>query len=159
MDIYFNSIINLSPEEIKHCKIELNTHAANNNNLYIDDWLNLSVEEKEAGEIKHSFYLWHDHEEKSSCKFKAGELVFSFFAVDDSKSEWLFVSAAEITDIQTDKKVFKPQYNIAERFRPFFGRLIVNCNRPAPLVYCYKAETIIEKCIVKEVLPSFYVKP
>lgn len=35
-------------------------------------------------------------------------------------------------------------------------RLIIKCQRSAPRVYCYTAETINDKCVVKEILPNFY---
>ena len=59
MELKLNSILNLSEDEIKNSKIELNISNGKSGESYIDVWLGLSEEEKSSGKNKISYWPWY----------------------------------------------------------------------------------------------------
>lgn len=78
--------------------------------------------------------------------------MFSF--VKKGGDEWLFVSAAKILDVPFGQRA---SYEIIEKYRPFFGRLIICYKKKQTYSrYVFKLCSRLEDITVKEILPDLY---
>lgn len=152
MTIALNKIFNLTDTEIKNSKIELNMKAGRDGESFLDRWLRRSETEKTMGygtDWDCSFWGWYGH---SRPNFRQGNWVFSFARL--SSNEWLFISAAEIIEVPKNSWA---KVRILDKFSPLFGRLIIECNKGNKFsLYTFKLNTFLDKCSVKEILPSVY---
>ena len=152
MTIALNKIFNLTETEIKNSKIELNMKAGKDGESFLDRWLRRSEIEKTTGYGKEwdcSFWGWYG---RSRPNFHKGNWVFSFARL--SSDEWLFISAAEIIEVPNNAWA---KVAILEKFSPFFGRLIMQCNKGNKFsLYTFKLSTFLDKCSVKAILPGVY---
>ena len=152
MPITLNEIFNLNEDEIKNSKIELNMKAGKDGESFLDRWLRRSDAEKKTGYGTNwdcSFWGWYG---KSRPNFRKGNWVFSFARF--SANEWLFLSAAKI--IEVPKNAWA-KVEILNQFSPFFGRLIIQCNKGNTFnLYTFKLSKYIDKCSVLEILPDIY---
>src|SRR5574344_1104312 len=117
MEYKLNNILNLTEEEIKNSKIELNMRAGIGGEYYLDRWLKLTEEEKESGISDCSYWGWYGKQKN----FNVGNLAFSFIQM--TSEEWLLISVAKILAVPKDMRA---DINILEKYKPLFGRLIVN---------------------------------
>lgn len=148
MDIKLNELLNLTKEEIENSKIELNMTNGKNSIPKIDLWLTLTPDEKEKGDIRYSYWGWYGNKRN----FIKNQNAFSFIRIKGD--EWLFVSAAKILETPDESRAV---VEILEKFKPFFGRLIVKYNKGNKFSrYVFKMGNIIEECTVKEILSCQY---
>lgn len=151
MDVLLNSILNLSKEEIENTKIEINDTAGPGGERYIDKWLSLDETSKHRGINDCSYWGWHS---KNTKNFSLGQVVFSFVRLKPNGDEWLFVSVGKIIDIPPNSRA---KVEIIEKYAPLFGRLIIKHKKTDTYGrYIFKANTILDKCIVKEITPCLY---
>lgn len=148
MDLKLNSIFNLSEEEIKNSKIELNISEGKNGSQYIDVWLSLDEEAKASGKNKISYWPWYG----KSRNFYVGQNVFSF--IKKGYNEWLFISAARILSITENDRA---EVEIMEKYKPLFGRLIINYYKGNTMGrYTFRLSHLNGEETVKEILPCLY---
>lgn len=149
MDLKLNHIFNLTAEEIRNSRIELNMEVGKGGERFIDRWLNFTDEEKALGQCNNcSFWGWAGNKRN----FKPSQWVFSFVRIADD--DWLFISAGEVKEIPENSWAI---VEILDKFRPLFGRLIIKCKKGNTYSrYVFKMSTYLEKSIVKEVLPCIY---
>lgn len=137
LEIGLNDLLQLS--DIKGCKIRLvKSHNENNpikligsdDAKKLDDWL-----------------LWN----YSNKSFRVGEIVIGLLRIEDDR--WVLFDVAKIEE---DLNVVKgPGYKKTslEKYRKFFGRVVVRYkNQSQNLIR--KAETIIEDCVVSQILDA-----
>lgn len=117
MELKLNDIFNLTEEEIKNSKIELNISAGKQGDQYIGLWLALDDEAKKSGKNCISYWPWYG----KSYNFYEGQNVFSF--IRKTNNEWLFISAGKVLSIPQNDRA---EVEILERYKPLFGRLIIN---------------------------------
>lgn len=149
MDIKLNTVLNLTRDEIKNSKIELNMVAGSDGSRLLDVWLGHTDVEKSTGTCKNcSYWGWYG----SQHNFYQGQTVFSFVRIDDD--EWLFISAAEILDVPKDSYA---TVKILEQFMPLFGRLVIKCKKGNTYSrYTFNLSTFLDQATVKEILPTLY---
>ncbi len=149
MELKLNDILNLTPTEISNSRIELNMEAGRGGQQFIDRWLSHTDEEKASGSCKNcSFWGWYGDKRN----FRPSQWVFSFARITDD--EWLFISAGEVKDTPPDSWAI---VDILERFKPFFGRLVIKCKKGNTYSrYVFKMNKYIEQSSVKEILPCIY---
>lgn len=120
MELFLNSVLNLSLAEIENSKIEFNMQAGSGGQPFLDRWLKHTEEEKTSGTCKDcSYWGWYGKQRN----FYPGQWVFSFARMTDD--EWLLISAAEIVEVPEEWATV----SILERFVPLFGRLIIKCKK------------------------------
>lgn len=148
MEYKLNNILNLTEEEIKNSKIELNMRAGIGGEYYLDRWLKLTEEEKESGISDCSYWGWYGKQKN----FNVGNLAFSFIQM--TSEEWLLISVAKILAVPKDMRA---DINILEKYKPLFGRLIVNYKKGNTYSrYVFNMSTCLNNCVVKEILPCIY---
>lgn len=148
MELKLNSILNLSEDEIKNSKIELNISHGKGGESYIDEWLGLSEEEKLNGKNNISYWPWYG----KSHNFYEGQLVFSF--IKKSYNEWLFISAGKVLSIPENDRA---KVQILEKYKPLFGRLIINYYKGNTMGrYTFRLSHLNNEETVKEILPCIY---
>ena len=148
MDLKLNDIFNLSEQEIKNSKIELNISKGKKGASYIDLWLALDEESKISGKNRLSFWPWYG----KSRNFYVGQNVFSF--IKKTNNEWLLISAAKILSIPEDDYA---EVEILEKYKPLFGRLIINYYKGNTMGrYTFKLSHLNNEEKVKEILPCLY---
>lgn len=148
MKILLNDVLNLTPDEIKHGKIELNSTAGTGAEYFVDRWLSCDMSEKQSGITECSYWGWSGKRKN----FRKGQPVFSFIKI--GHDEWLFISAALIKDIPENSRA---DVEPIERYKPFFGRIIVCHKRSSPFgSYIFNIEKRLPTIIVKEILPCMY---
>ena len=146
--ITLNDIFQLNEEEIKNSKIELNMQAGRGGEPFIERWLNCEKEVRESGLTDCSYWGWFGNKKN----FYKRQWVFSFVKL--SWDEWLFVSAAEIVDIQPNSRA---TVKILEKFKPFFGRLIIRYKKGNTYArYVFKLPNLLQSLELKEILPCIY---
>ena len=146
--IYLNDILNLSSDELFNSKIELNMTAGKGGEQHIERWLNHSFEQKSSGITSCSFWGWFQNKRN----FYPGQYVFSFCKL--SCSDWLLISVAEIIDVPKDSRA---EIRIIEKYKSLFGRLIIQYYKGNTYSrYVFKMSNLIDKIIVKEILPCIY---
>lgn len=150
MELKLNDIFNLTEEEINNSKIELNMAYGSQGDSFIDHWLKQNDVDKMNGTCeKYSFWGWYADNRRN---FYPGQWVFSFSRI--SGDEWLFISAGKVVDVPENDWA---KVETSERFKPFFGRLIVNCNKGNKFArYTFNLSSYIEKISVKEILSCLY---
>ena len=147
-DIYLNEVFGLSDKEISESKIEFNIKAGKDGETFIDRWLDTPQRDRMTGRTQCSFWGWYGNKRN----YRVGDTAFSFIRL--SNDEWLFVSAARITDVIENSRA---EYEILERFRPFFGRLIVRYAKGNTYArYVFKMRDRIDDITVKEILSEQY---
>lgn len=149
MELSLNCVLNLTEKEIENSKIELNMRPGSDTVSFLDRWLKSDEADKEAGTCKEcSYWGWYG----KTRNFYPGQWVFSFVRMTDD--EWLFISAAEIKDVPNDEWA---SVNVLERFRPFFGRMIIKCKKGNTFSrYTFNLGKYIESATVKEILSCLY---
>lgn len=148
MELRLNSIFNLSEEEIKNSKIELNISNGKYGDSYLDIWLSLDEEAKTGGKNKISYWPWYGR----SRNFYVGQNVFSF--IKKGYNEWLFISAAKILSIPENDRA---EVVILEKYKPLFGRLIINYYKGNTMGrYTFRLSHLNGEETVKEILPCLY---
>ncbi len=71
-----------------------------------------------------------------------------------NNDEWLFISAAKITDVPQNQKA---ECDILEKYKPYFGRLIIRCKKGQSYGrYTFRLRNRISDITVKEILPDIY---
>ena len=149
MDLLLNKVLNLTREEIENSKIEFNMKAGKGGQSFIDRWLKHTEEEKATGTCKDCSY-WGWYGDKRN--FRPGQWVFSFSRMTDD--EWLLISVAKIIDTPKDTWA---NVEILDRFKPFFGRLVIKCKKGNTFSrYVFNLNKYLEQITVKEILPFIY---
>lgn len=149
MELYLNSILNLTDEEIENSKIEFNMQAGSGGQSFLDRWLKHSEQEKMSGTCADCSY-WGCYGSKRS--FYPGQWVFSFARMSDD--EWLLISAAIIDSVPDEGWA---SVTILERYAPLFGRVIIKCKKGNTYSrYVFHLRKYIDQATVKEILPCLY---
>lgn len=149
MALLLNDLFNLSNDEINNSKIELNMRPGNSTIPFIETWLSLDYNKKVNGLT--GFSYWTSYGNKRN--FSINNIVFSFTRIKND-SEWLFVSAARIID---NTPYTNAKCEILEKFKPYFGRLIIKHNKGNTYSrYVFNLSNRINDCEVKEILPNIY---
>ena len=94
MDLMLNDLLQLTDDEIANSRIELNMTAGAGEERFVDRWLKSEDSAKESGLTECSYWPWYGEKKRN---FQIGQTVFSFIQIGDD--EWLFISAATITEI------------------------------------------------------------
>lgn len=149
-EIKLNSILGLTEEEIANSKIELNMNAGSGGESFLERWLTYSDENKATGTCSScSYWGWYGSKQRN---FYPNQWVFSFARM--TGDEWLLISAAKIIDVPKDDWAM---VEVLERFKPLFGRLIVNCKKGNTFHrYVFNLDKYLEQVTVKEILPGIY---
>lgn len=149
MDIRLNDILQLGNDDLNISRIELNITAGHGGEWFIDRWLAADVQSRIDGQTECSYWGWYGKQQRN---FYPNDLVFSFVKKDSD--EWLFVSAAKITDVPFGQRA---HYEILEKYRPFFGRLIIRYKKGQTYGrYVFKLRNRLSDITVKEILPDLY---
>ena len=149
MELLLKDVLNLTPDEIKNGKIELNTTAGTGAEYFVDRWLRCDMAEKESGITNCSYWGWAASNKRN---FYPGQPVFSFIQI--GYDEWLFISAAVIKSVPENSRA---EVEPIEKYKPFFGRVIVNHKRNSSYGgYVFKIENRLPAIVVKEILPCMY---
>ena len=148
MEIALNDIFQLSNDELNNSRIELNMKEGPNGVAYIDKWLNLDEDVKCSGITDCSYWGWYG----TNRNFSEGQTVFSFIKLGYNK--WLFISAATIITIPINSRA---KVEIIQKYKPMFGRLIINYNKGNTYArYVFKMSNLINEINVKEILSCKY---
>ena len=149
MELFLNSILNLTDDEIANSKIEFNMQAGSGGQYFLDRWLKHSEEDKASGTCSDcSYWGWYG----GKRNFYPGQWVFSFARM--TGDEWLLISAAEIVEVPAAACA---TVAILERFMPLFGRLVIRCKKGNTYSrYVFHLAKYIEQATVKEILPCLY---
>ena len=149
MELYLNSILNLTDEEIENSKIEFNMQAGSGGQSFLDRWLKHSEQEKMSGTCADcSYWGWYG----SKRNFYPGQWVFSFARMSDD--EWLLISAAIIDSVPDEGWA---SVTILERYAPLFGRVIIKCKKGNTYSrYVFHLRKYIDQATVKEIFPCLY---
>ena len=151
MGIPLNSILNLTEEQIKNSRIELNTKTGTTSVPFIDLWFEQTEEDRRSGApCVTSYWGWLG----PNHNFFEGEWVFSFLRLGEGGDDWLFVSAAKVLAVPKEKQA---DVEVLTDYAPFFGRLVINLHKGnTNSRYTFKLDTFLGKATVKEVLPTLY---
>lgn len=121
--IPLNSILNLTEEQIKNSRIELNTKTGTTSVPFIDLWFEQTEEDRRNGApCVTSYWGWLG----SNHNFFEGEWVFSFLRLGEGGDDWLFVSAAKVLAVPKEKQA---DVEVLTDYAPFFGRLVINLHK------------------------------
>ena len=146
--ILLNDIFKLNADEINNSKIELNMTAGRGGETFIERWLNSEPDARQSGLTECSYWGWYGNKRN----FYNGQWVFSFIKI--GWDEWLFISAAEIMDVLPNSRA---TVQILERFKPYFGRLVIKYQKGNTYArYVFKLNSILNNCKLKEILPCVY---
>ncbi|MCM1131051.1 MAG: GIY-YIG nuclease family protein [Roseburia sp.] len=146
--INLNDILHLTNEEIENSKIELNMHAGNGGESFLERWLLTPETNRVEGKTECSYWGWYGKRRN----FYPGNFVFSFVKLN--YDEWLFVSAAKIIDIPNNSRA---TYEILTKYQPLFGRMIVKHNKGNTYArYVFRMKERISEVTVKEILSKPY---
>lgn len=117
---------------------------------FIDCWLACNEKDKENGTCPECGYWgWYGKTQKN---FGVGRWVFCFVRLRDE--EWLFISAGKI--IEVPKNSFA-KVEILDKFKPYFGRLIINLFKGDTYArYTFNLAKYLNQCRVKTILPTLY---
>lgn len=150
MDISLLSILNLTSDELKNSKVELNFSNGSNGTESLSTWLRYEDSSKADGTCNDcSFWGWYGNKPN----YKPGQWGFSFVRMHEA-NEWLFISAAEIIEVPPESRAI---VRILDRFRPLFGRLIIKYEKGNAFArWNFKMEPVCKKAVVKELLPGLY---
>lgn len=148
MDLKLNDILNLSQDELKNSKIELNMTAGSGAESFMIRWLKTDKAKRESGITDCSYWGWYG----KTRNFYPNQLVFSFIKI--GYDEWLLISAAKIIDIPANSRA---NVEILERFKALFGRLIIKYHKGNTYQrYVFKLKNVIDNCIVSQILPCMF---
>ena len=152
MSIKLNQILNLTENEIDNCKIELNMTEGESGKNKIDRWLLLNEDDKKNGNCKGiSYWGWKGEQ----CKYQKDTLVLSFARIN--YDEWLLISVGRIIDVPKNSCA---NVSIEEKYKNFFGRLIIKLNKGNTFSgFVFWLRNMMEKhnnIEVKEILPVLY---
>ncbi len=143
MDIKMDSLFCLNDEEISRCKVELNTH------IGIEAWLSNPDYDKENGCCEECSY-WGG---RLRSNYDENDIVFSFIQLG-SNDEWLLVSAARIINAPKHERA---KVEILDRYKPFFGRLVMKYKRKQGLMkFVLRFNYVSSYATIKEILPCLY---
>ena len=149
MDIKLDDILQLKDDELNSSRIELNITAGRGGEWFLDRWLATDLQNRIEGQTECSYWGWYGTKQRN---FYPNDLVFSF--VKKGGDEWLFVSAAKILDVPFGQRA---SYEILEKYRPFFGRLIISYKKKQTYSrYVFKLRSRLKDITVKEILPDLY---
>ena len=150
MELSLLSVLNVTIEEIKNSKIELNFSNGSNGTESLSTWLQYEDTRKENGTCYDcSFWGWYGNKPN----YRPGQWGFSFVRMH-AQDEWLFVSAAEISDVPVGERAV---VKILDRFKPLFGRLVIRYNKGNTYArWNFRMQPVLEKAVVKEILPGLY---
>lgn len=155
MGIPLNRIFNLTEDQVRNSKIELNMVDGSTREAFIDRWLERPEEERAAGLAKRcSYWAWYGINRRN---FHKGEWVFSFMRLQH-RDEWLFVSAAEILEMpEYGSEDGYAKVRILEEYASLFGRLVINLHKGNKFaLYVFNLSKYLDEAMVKEVLPALY---
>ncbi len=148
MDLMLNDLLNLSEKEIENSRIELNMTAGAGAGKFVDRWLKSDTNAKESGRTECSYWPWWGKKRN----FQIGQTVFSFIQIKND--EWLFISAATITDISPQQRA---DVKILDKYRGLFGRLIISYKKGQTYArYVFRLDKLLSEIKVKEVLSCLY---
>lgn len=138
--IKLNDLLQLTETEIDNTKIRFNQSHGNENpiDLYKND----------PNELLNWQY-WN------SQKFKKNQLTIGFVKLH--KDEWLLFTFGRIKAIKAlgkDRGVGYDFETLNEQYGKFFGRVVISYHKTS--CQCYKARTILDNLVVKEILPDLY---
>lgn len=146
--IYLKDILKLTGEELQRARIELNQTAGRGGEWFIDRWLKTDRQLRCDGRAECSYWGWYG----SKRNFYPGDIVFSFVRTDGD--EWLFVSAARITDVPDNSRA---EYEVLDAYKGFFGRLTILYHKGQKFGrYVFRMKDIANKAVVKEISPDMY---
>lgn len=150
MGIPLNNILNLSEDQIRNSKIELNMLYGKNGQPFIDRWLELPEEERSIGAPGvTSYWGWYGKQRN----FHEGQWVFSFVRLYRG-NEWLFVSAAEVLGVPKGRQA---EVEILKAYEPLFGRMVIHLEKGQTFGrYCFNLEKYLGVATVREILPVIY---
>ena len=149
MDLMLNDLLQLTDDEIANSRIELNMTAGAGEERFVDRWLRSEDSAKESGLTECSYWPWYGEKKRN---FQIGQTVFSFIQI--GYSEWLFISAATITNILPDQRA---TVSILEKYKGLFGRLVVSYKKGQTYGrYVFRFDKLLPNIKVKEVLPCRY---
>ena len=150
MEYKLRQLLNLSDEEIKNSKIELNMYKGEEKTRLINIWLLAKKRDKLNGTCMECSY-WPRYG-KAQSNFKVGQKVFSFVRIKNDN--WLFVSAGVAMDIPQKGK---PKIKIIKEYKPLFGRLIIKLKKGQTYSrITFNLNKYINKAYVKEILATMY---
>ncbi len=146
--LYLNDFFRLTENEIANSKIELNMTNGKGGDPCIDRWLPLTEEKKQSGLVECSYWGWY----QGKRNFYPGQNVFSFCRLNER--DWLFLSAGKIMDVPQNSHA---SVEILRSYQPLFGRLIICFEKGNTYSrYVFKLASVIERCLIKEILPGIY---
>ena len=150
MELKLKSILQLTEEQAKNSKIELNMKGGSGGDEYLNIWLKHTDHEKEEGLCSEcSYWGWYGEKQRN---FYPGQWVFSFIRMPDN--EWLMISAAEIIDVPKNDRA---TVRILDEFKPYFGRLVIKYYKGQKFArYVFNYDPIATEATVKEILPCLY---
>lgn len=148
MELMLNDLFHLSETEIMNSRIELNMTAGAGAERFVDRWLASDDSAKDSGLTECSYWPWYGEKRN----FHVGQMVFSFIQI--GYDEWLFISAATITEILPGQRAV---VSILERYKGYFGRLIVSYKKGQTYArYVFRLNGVLPNIKVKEILPCRY---
>lgn len=146
--IYLKDVLKLTREELQRARIELNQTAGRGGEWFIDRWLKTDRQLRCDGRTECSYWGWYGDKRN----FYPGDIVFSF--VRTNGDEWLFVSAARITDVPDNSRA---EYEVLDAYKGFFGRLTILYHKGQKFGrYVFRMKDIANKAVVKEISPDMY---
>ena len=150
MELSLLSVLNLTSDELKNSKVELNFSNGSNGTESLSTWLRYEDASKENGTCYDcSFWGWYGNKPN----YSPGQWGFSFVRMQ-APDEWLFISAAEIIEVPAGERAV---VKILDRFEPLFGRLVIRYNKGNTFArWNFRMQPICEKAVVKEILPGLY---
>ena len=144
--ILLNDILNLSEEEIRNTKLDLDMKLGKDGEKCLDYWLR-------TGEVTFGYHNPSDTEHH-----KVGQYVFAF-AQMNKNTRWLLVSAGRVTAIPKKGTSGHCDHEpINDRFTHLEGRLIIDIPNKTSAMgrYCFRLSRFINSAEVVEILPKKY---
>lgn len=142
--IKLNSILNLSQDEITNSKIYLCLENKESHERFLDIWVKSNPDNPEVG-----FAYWCGSDKKMNIK--VDQLVFSFARIYGDR--YLFITAGKVLKVAPNTSA---EVEILEKYKPFFGRLVIEVDKNTPYGYCFNLNTYINEAEVIEVLSKKY---
>lgn len=141
MELKLNNLLNLSTDELNRAKIKFNQWNGETN----------PIERYKADPeiINNEWLFWRTKDRY----FEVGQIAICFLKL--SHHMWLLTTIKEVTKELNVTNGINYEGNEIEKFKPYFGRVIVKYHKSHAAQGVY-ANTIIDKCEVMQILPSLF---
>lgn len=142
-NIDFNDIFHMTKEEINNSKVKLN--------VWNGEESPLDTYKKDPEYVNVDWFLWKPESGKNF--YAVGQVAFNFIQID--YDEWLLTTVKEIKKSNDVYGGVGYEADEVEKYRPFFGRLVINFHKSCRATVVNLC-TVIDEFEVLKILPVVY---